>query len=157
MCLLKMRSFTGSGPSIPNEAAQTDGLMNSKLAKWEAKLYQILHEVDDHLEVKYGNFLPLHPSRPEQGTAANPQYDGLFRLTASFSAGYGSELGAGYIFRVEIVTLSKIPSAQREKIEDEAADLMRQGLERAFPDRHMAVARDGSVYKIYGDLTLNGI
>lgn len=131
--------------------------MNSKLAKWEAQLYKILHAIDVHLEAKYGDMLPLHPSRPGQGTAANPQYDGLFRLTASFSAGYGSELGAGYIFRVEIVTLSKIPPAQREAIEDEAADLMRQGLERVFPDQHMAVDRDGSVYKIYGDLTLGAI
>lgn len=128
--------------------------MNPKLAKWEEKLYKILQAIDVHLETKYGDMLPLHPSRPEQGAAANPQYDGLFRLTASFSAGYGSELGAGYIFRVEIVTLSKVSAAKREAIEDEAAELMRKGLERQFPGRHMAVDRDGSVYKIYGDLML---
>lgn len=130
--------------------------MNPTLAKWEDKLYKILHAIDIYLEDKYGNLLPLHPSRPEHGTAVNPQYDGLFRLTASFSAGYGSALGAGYIFRVEFVTLSKISSTQREAIEDEAADLMRQGLALAFPDQHMTVARDGSVYKISGDLRLGG-
>jgi len=150
-----MRSFIGSKPFTPNDVGVADDSMTTKVEKWEAQLYKILHAIDDHLEEKYGDMLPLHPSRSEQGTAANPQYDGLFRLTASFSAGYGSVLGSGYIFRVEIVTLSKISPDQRKAIEDEAADLMRQGLERVFPGRHMAVARDGTVYKIYGDLRVD--
>lgn len=129
--------------------------MNPKLAKWEDRLYKILHAIDVHLEAEYGEMLPLHPSRPEHGVAANPQYDGLFRLTASFSAGYGSELGAGYIFRVEIVTLSTVSQDQREAIEDEAAGLMREGLARAFSGQSVAVERDGAVYKIYGDLALD--
>ncbi len=128
--------------------------MHPRLSNWEDKLHAMLHDIDVRLEQKYGDLLPLHPSRPEQGTAANPQYDGLFRLTAPFSAGYGSEQGPGYLFRVEIVTLSKVPAEQLEAIEDEAAAWMREGLARAFPGRRMAVERDGHVYKIFGDLTL---
>lgn len=129
--------------------------MNPKLARWESKLHKLLLEIDAELEEKYGHKWPLHPSRPRRGAAANPQYDGLFRLTASFSAGYGSELGPGYVFRVEIVTLSKIPPDVVEQIEEEAADLMRRGLPKVFPGRDMKVGRDGHVYKIYGDLSLD--
>lgn len=128
--------------------------MNPKLARWEAKLDSILHEIDLKLEAKYGRNWPLHPARPQSGTAANPQYDGLFRLTASFSAGYGSRLGAGYILRVEIVTLHAIPEEERATIEAAAVRMVRAGLKKEFPEHHLAVERDGPVYKIYGDLDL---
>ncbi|MGI5867836.1 MAG: hypothetical protein ACOX9C_00120 [Kiritimatiellia bacterium] len=130
--------------------------MNPKLAQWEAKLHKLLRKIDHHLEDRYGDALPLHPSRPGRGTAANPQYDGLFRVTAAFSAGYGSRLGPGYIFQVEIVTLSQVPSEVREKIEREAADMLRAKLPEAFPDRELFVERDGPVFKIHGDLSLDG-
>ena len=129
--------------------------MNPRLAEWENKLHQLLREIDEKLEDKYGHKWPLHPSRPPRGTAANPQYDGLFRLTASFTAGYGSELGPGYVYRVEIVTLTKIPGYIVEEIEQEAAEMMRDGLPEIFPDRQMAVERDGRVFKIYGDLSFS--
>ena len=129
--------------------------MNPKLAQWEAKLDSVLHEVDIKLEAKYGKNWPLHPARPQTGTAANPQYDGLFRLTASFSAGYGSRLGAGYVLRVELVTLNLIPDDEREAIEETAVRMVRTGLKKAFPNRYLAIERDGPVYKIYGDLDLD--
>lgn len=129
--------------------------MNPKLAKWEERLHELLREIDVKLEDKYGARWPLHPARQSRGSAANPQYDGLFRITASFSAGYGSKHGAGYIFRVEIVTLSDVPAEVREKIENEAAVLLGDGLSKAFPDRNMSVDRDGNVYKIFGDLSID--
>lgn len=129
--------------------------MNPKLARWEAKLDSILHESDLKLEAKYGHNWSLHPARPQRGTAANPQYDGLFRLTASFSAGYGSRLGAGYILRIEMVTLDTIPEEERAMIEGEAVKMVRVGLKKAFPNRHLSIERDGHVYKIYGDLDLD--
>lgn len=129
--------------------------MNPKLARWEAKLDSILHAIDIKLEEKYGHKWPLHPARPQSGVAANPQYDGLFRLTASFSAGYGSQLGAGYVLRIEIVTLQAIPAAEREAIEAVAVEMVRAGLKKTFPKRKLAVERDGPVYKIYGDLDLD--
>jgi hypothetical protein len=42
----------------------------------------------------------------------------------------------------------------REKIQAEAADLLRRELPLAFPERHLRVERDGTLYKIYGDLRL---
>ena len=129
--------------------------MDPRLTAWEDKLYDLLREIDAILEDEYGRKWPLHPSRPARGIAANPQYDGLFRITASFTAGYGSEYGAGYVFRVEIVTLSHVPADVREAIENEAAELLRHGLPVKFPGRQLSVERDGHVFKIFGDLSIH--
>ena len=129
--------------------------MDPRLTAWEDKFYDLLREIDAILEDEYGRKWPLHPSRPARGIAANPQYDGLFRITASFTAGYGSEYGAGYVFRVEIVTLSHVPADVREAIENEAAELLRRGLPVKFPGRQLSVERDGHVFKIFGDLSIH--
>ena len=124
------------------------------LEAFEDALHGVLSEIDGALEERWGARWPLHPARPPRGTAANPQYDGLFRVTAAFSAGFGSKLGPGYLFRVEMSTLSRVPEAAREEIEAEAARLLREGLARAFPGRDLRVDRDGRVLKIHGDLSL---
>ena len=108
----------------------------NKLEEWEERLYT------------------LHPARPQRGETANPQYDGLFRITASYSAGYGSKLGPGYIFRVELVTFEMVPDTIRQTIEAEAIQMAEDGLKRIFPERELSIARDGNVIKIYGDLSL---
>ena len=126
----------------------------NKLEEWEGRLYTLLREIDGVLEDKYGKLYPLHPARPERGETANPQYDGLFRITASYSAGYGSKLGPGYIFRVELVTFEMVPDETRLSIEEEAMQMAEDGLKRVFPERELSIARDGNVIKIYGDLSL---
>lgn len=126
----------------------------NKLEEWEGRLYTLLREIDGVLEDKYGKLYPLHPARPERGETANPQYDGLFRITASYSAGYGSKLGPGYIFRVELVTFEMVPDTIRQTIEAEAIQMAEDGLKKVFPERELSVARDGNVIKIYGDLSL---
>lgn len=126
----------------------------TRLEAFEDTLHGVLSEIDGALEERWGARWPLHPARPPRGTAANPQYDGLFRVTASFSAGFGSALGPGYVFRVELSTLRNVPPEVRAEIEEEAARLLRAGLARAFPGRDLRVDRDGSVYKIHGDLSL---
>lgn len=127
----------------------------TSLEAFEERLHGVLSEIDGTLEEHWGSRWPLHPARPPRGSAANPQYDGLFRVTAAFSAGFGSRLGPGYLFRVEMSTLADVPAADREAIEAEAADLLRAGLARAFPGRDLRVDRDGAVLKIHGDLSLS--
>lgn len=126
----------------------------NKLEEWEGRLYTLLREIDGVLEDKYGKLYPLHPARPERGETANPQYDGLFRITASYSAGFGSKLGPGYIFRVEFVTFENVAESHRKQIEEEAISMAEEGLKKVFPERELSVARDGNVIKIYGDLSL---
>ena len=124
------------------------------LAEWEERLENVLSDVDRALEARWGERFPLHPARPPAGTAANPRYDGLFRVTSVFSAGFGSEKGPGYVFRAELATLSDVPPETRAEIEDHAAELLRAGLARAFPGRDLRVERDRGVYKIFGDLSI---
>lgn len=129
--------------------------MATKLEIWEDALQRVLSFIDRRLEEKYGRLYPLHPARPATGTTGNPQYDGLFRVTAVFSAGIGSRLGKGYLFRVEIVTLSRVKPEVRAAVEEEAADMLRKGLKEVFPGRDLSVDRDNGVLKIYGDLSLD--
>ena len=124
------------------------------LEEFESTLDAVLADVDRALEERWAGRWPLHPARPAAGEAANPRYDGIIRVTAAFTAGYGSEKGPGYLLRVEPATLENVPAADREALEDEAAALVRDGLAAAFPGRDLRVARDGGPYKIFGDLSL---
>lgn len=129
--------------------------MATALESWEDALQGVLSFVDEALEDRFGEAYPLHPARLPRGEAGSPQYDGLFRVTAAFTAGFGSEKGPGYLFRVELATLSEVSPDMRETIEETAADLLRKGLAEAFPGRNLRVERDRGVYKIFGDLSLS--
>ena len=126
------------------------------LDAWEDAPQRVLSSVDRELESRHGGKWPLHPARPAAGEAANPQYDGLFRVTAAFSAGFGSRLGPGYVLRAEVATLAPVPQSDRAAIEEEAVALVREGLAREFPGKDLSVDRDGDVWKIHGDLSLGG-
>lgn len=129
-------------------------LKHPKLVEWEKSMKALFDEIDDYLEDKYGNLFPLHPNRTERGGTANKESDGLFNVGAAFSAGYGSRLGRGYVIEVHMATLAKVPEEIRELILRETADLVRARLKAYFPGRELEVEKDGSLYKIYGDLSL---
>lgn len=129
-------------------------LRHHKAIAWEQKLKQIFDQIDHDLEARYGDDYPRHPVRPAQGKTANPEHDGLFAIGASFSAGYGSTHGAGYIIKMRVATLSKVSSETIEAVEDFVVTRLREELSKAFPDRELTVSRDGNVFKIHGDLSL---
>ncbi|MCK5006297.1 MAG: hypothetical protein KAR73_02850 [Spirochaetales bacterium] len=129
-------------------------MRHHKIEEWESKLKRVFDRVDDHLEEKYGRKYPLHPARPTRGTTSSKAHDGLFNLGASFSAGYGSKRGPGYVVEVRMVTLTRVPQYLRNQIEEEAVERLREELPREFPDRELKIERDGQVYKIHGDLRL---
>lgn len=129
-------------------------MRHPSLVRFEANLKRLFDSVDDQLEEKYGARYRLHPSRPRRGQTANKAHDGLFNVGASFTAGYGSAYGRGYVVQVEMVTLELVPPDVREIIEQEAADLVNQKLPYYFPGRRLEVARDRNVFKIHGDLRL---
>ncbi len=129
-------------------------MRHQKVEDWESRLKKVFDRIDDYLEDKYGGRYPLHPARPPRGTTSSKAYDGLFNVGASFSAGYGSSRGAGYVVEVRLVTLSRVPHYIRSQIEEEVIEKLREELPREFPDRELRVERDGSVYKIYGNLRL---
>ena len=132
-------------------------MRHPKAMAWEAKLKAVFDEIDDRLEARHGDRYPRHPVRPPHGVTANREHDGLFNVGASFSAGFGSDLGPGYVVELQVRTLASIPAEERQRLEDETAGLLRELLPRAFPDRKLKVDRDGRAYKIYGDLKLGKV
>ncbi len=131
-----------------------DKMRSARLEKWEGRLKEIFNRIDDYLEEKYGHLYRLHPVRPHRGATSSKEHDGLFNVGSSFSAGFGSEYGPGYVVEVRFATLSKVPRQIREQIEEEVAQILRKELPGHFPGKKLKVVRDGRVYKIYGDLSL---
>ena len=129
-------------------------MRGARVEKWERNLKKIFNRIDDYLEEKYGDLFPLHPARPVRGKTSNREYDGLFNVGASFSAGFGSDYGPGYVVEVRLATLSRVPEELRIKIVEEVIQLLRRELPKQFPGKELDVVRDGPVYKIYGDLSL---
>ncbi len=130
-------------------------MKNPLLEKWEDRLQGLFDRIDHILEEKYGDLYPLRPNRPAHKQGVTPDADGLFDLGVSFSVGIGSSYGPGYVFRVKLATLQRVPEELVEKLENEVLELLELELPKDFPGKELKVARDGRVYKIFGDLDLN--
>jgi len=130
------------------------GIKHPKLIRWERKLRTVFNQIDDYLEDHYGSDYPLHPVRARRGTTASKEHDGLFNVGASYSAGFGSEHGAGYVVEVRMSTLSHVPKNVRKVIELNVVRLLREKLPSVFPGKNLTVLKDGDAYKICGDLSL---
>lgn len=132
-------------------------MRHPKAEAWERRLREVFDSIDAELEAQYGGRYPLHPARPRHGTTAHPGHSGLFTIGASFTAGYGSEHGAGYVVDVDMATLSEVPDEVEEQIHDRVVERLREELPRLFPGRNLQVSRDGRRFKIHGDLSLGGV
>lgn len=129
-------------------------MRGGSVREWEKKLKRVFNRIDAELETEYGDRFQLRSKRPEAGQTSNPEADGIFNIGAVFSAGYGSEHGRGYIVKIEMSTLSRVPGEVREEIAGKVAARLRELLPQAFPERELEVARDSNVFKIIGDLRL---
>jgi hypothetical protein len=132
-----------------------DIMRHPLVEEWERRLDSILQDVDQELEARFGELYNLHPVRPANGETGNGQYDGLFRITASFTAGFGSDAGPGYVLTIGFATLEPVSAANRATIEQEAITRLRARLPEVFPGRTLSLIRDGAVWKIAGDLSLD--
>ncbi len=83
-------------------------MQSSQSIEWDRRLKRLFDEVDDYLEDKYGDLFPLHPNRMKRGNTSNKEMDGLFNIGASFSPGYGTELGRGYVVDLHLSTLTRV-------------------------------------------------
>jgi len=129
-------------------------MRHPKALEWEAKLKDIFDRIDSELEESYGNLYPLHPARARRGDTANPEDEGLFDVGAAFTAGFGSEFGAGYVIQVHMATLEEVPPHVRENILREVKEKLEAALPVAFPGRNLRLISEGGVFKIIGDLGL---
>jgi len=132
-------------------------VLHPKLAEWEKKLQKLINFVDDYLENKYHGKYRLHPARPERGKTSSKTQDGLFSITASFSPGYGSKFGRGYVVDVHVATLDDVEKERIAEIKKEAFEIIKEKLPEFFPNREITVKRDGTLIKIFGDLSLGQV
>lgn len=126
--------------------------MDKRTEEMEHKLFEALEKTDAEMERRYGDRYRLHPARLPDGKAATRQYDGLFSLSAGFSAGFGSQYGPGYALDLRMVTLDAVPEDFRQKFEAEAIEVLQGELDTRMPERHLKIVRDVSGWKIVGDL-----
>jgi hypothetical protein len=122
---------------------------------WEKRLKAVFDEIDNELEARYGQLYTLHPSRAAEGTTSNPEFDGLFNVGASFSAGYGSRFGPGYSVDIRLSTLEQVPHNIKTEIRDLVEIMLTQKLPEAFPGKDLKVDVDFKRLRIYGDLSLD--
>ncbi len=104
----------------------------SKFNEFENVLFHICLDVDFVLENEFGNSYDIHPNRPFRGKAANGLLDGLFSVTTTFTSGYGSRFGRGYLIIIEILTLNFVDDEFWDKINKRGIEIFREGLKINF-------------------------
>ncbi len=126
-------------------------MLHPGIQEWERKLKVVFDEIDDYLEDIYGGRYKLHPARPARGKTANKGHDGLFNVGATFSAGFGSKYGRGYVVEVDMVTLESVPREVQMNSEADVMRLLREKIDTYMPEQRVSIDKDGNVIKIYGD------
>ena len=126
-----------------------------KAKEWERRLKAVFDEIDAKLEARYGNRFEPHPARSPEGTTSNPEMDGLFNVGASYSAGFGSKLGPGYVVDIHLSTLQRIPKELKLELLHEVQSMLTEKLPVAFPDKKLFVEQEQKHLRIHGDLSLD--
>ncbi|MBN2684941.1 MAG: hypothetical protein JXR40_06650 [Pontiellaceae bacterium] len=122
---------------------------------WEKRLKAVFDEIDVELEHLYGDRFRLHPARRAEGTTSNPEMDGLFNVGASYSAGFGSKFGPGYVVDIRLSTLEHVPAELKTEIRDKVQSMLIEKLPTAFPGKNLQVDRERKHLRIHGDLSLD--
>lgn len=125
-----------------------------EVQEFERTLKALFDRIDDELEDRWGDRYRLHPARPQRGRSSNKEHDGLFNVGASFTAGFGSEYGKGYVVDVRMVTLQDVPDEVEHEIDGYVARRIQELAPHYFGDRELRVVREGKTYKIVGDFSL---
>jgi hypothetical protein len=128
--------------------------MHPKTIEWDERLKALFDEIDHELENAYHGRFSLRANRPARGETSNPEADGLFNIGAFFTPGFGSELGRGYLVEIIVASRDPVPEAERDAIEGYVVKRLRELLPLRFPERVLTVEKDGSMWKIVGDLSL---
>ncbi|VGO23311.1 hypothetical protein [Pontiella sulfatireligans] len=130
-------------------------MRHQKAKAWEKKLKSVFDEIDAELEKQYSNRFNLHPSRSSEGTTSNPEMDGLFNVGASYSAGFGSKFGPGYVVEVRLSTLQRVPLELTSEMNEKVKALLSEKLPLAFPGKTLHIDNERHHLRIHGDLSLD--
>ena len=132
-------------------------MYHPKMVEWDNRMKAMFDRIDSVLEDRYGGRWKLRRNRPGRGKTANPDASGLFNVGTFFDPGYGTELGRGYLVEIIIATEEEVPEEIEEEIRQFVKELLERMLPQFFPERRLSVGREGTMYKIYGDLRLGEI
>ncbi len=130
-------------------------MRHRKAKEWEKRLKSVFDEIDAELEDLYGDCFPLHPARRPEGSTSNPEMDGLFNVGASYSAGFGSKLGPGYVVDIHFSTLHRVPIKLKNEIREHVQKMLTEKLPIAFPGKQLFVEKELNHLRIHGDLSLD--
>jgi hypothetical protein len=132
-----------------------DPMRHRKAKAWEKNLKSVFDEIDSELENDYGGMFSRHPARAPDGGTSNPEMDGLFNVGASFSAGFGSRFGPGYVVDIQLSTLDHVPGKLKSALRDQVQALLIEKLPVAFPGKDLRVDKELGYLRIHGDLSLD--
>ena len=130
-------------------------MRHQKAKKWEQRLKNVFDQIDIELEAVYGDRFDLHPSRPEHGTTSSREMDGLFNVGASYSAGFGSRFGPGYVVDIRLSTLQRIPKELKAELRDKVQTMLTAKLPEEFPGKKLHIDPERKHLRIHGDLSLD--
>ena len=129
-------------------------MRHQKAIEWEKRLKSVFDEIDAELENDYGGMFSRHPARAPDGGTSNPEMDGLFNVGASFSAGFGSRFGPGYVVNIQLLTLEHVPAKLKATLRDHVRALLIEKLPVTFPGKELHVDEELRHLRIHGDLSL---
>jgi hypothetical protein len=130
-------------------------MQSGRTIEWEGKLKRVFDEIDAGLEQRYAGRFNLQPNRSSKGTTSNPEMDGLFNVGASYSAGFGSQFGPGYVVEIRLSTLQRIPRELKQELREQVKVLLMEKLPAAFPGKTLRVDTEQGHLRIHGDLSLD--
>ncbi|GAG64517.1 unnamed protein product, partial [marine sediment metagenome] len=73
----------------------------------------------------------------------------------SFSAGFGSRFGRGYVVDIQISTLEHVSVKLKSAVRDHVQALLIEKLPVAFPGKDLHVDKELGHLRIHGDLSLD--
>ncbi len=117
----------------------------------EQALQKIADSTDDALEDAFGERYNLHPNRLKRGKTQNKSNDGLFNAGFTFTPGYGSTYGRGYVLQFHISTLDRVPTEVFTLFEQFAAQHIQSILPQYFLTDAVELVREKTHYKLVGD------
>ncbi len=130
-------------------------MRHRKANEWELRLKAVFDEIDHELETEFGGRFELHPARPAVGATSSPEMDGLFNVGASYSAGFGSRFGPGYVVDIRLSTLERIPRELKHTLRDKVQAMLAEKLPAAFPGKNLQIDQEHNHLRIHGDLSLD--
>jgi hypothetical protein len=130
-------------------------MRHRKAKAWEKRLKGMFDQIDIALEEEYGDRFTLHPVRSRHGQTSSRSMDGLFNVGASFSTGFGSKFGAGYVVDIRLSTLERVPAEVKRELRGRVQTMLVELLPVTFPGKTLHVDQERRHLRIHGDLSLD--